>query len=92
MTLEPQPLDPQYRSVTNPLGLQALQLPIAITDVVANGITVAGVVVGALSLVVRFRRARGTERRQLRWVALAAMLVAVAILVRWPAWPSAPRC
>jgi hypothetical protein len=38
-------------------------------------------VVGALSLVVRFRRARGTERQQRRWVALAAMLVAVAILV-----------
>ncbi|MDF2742576.1 MAG: hypothetical protein K0S88_3946, partial [Actinomycetia bacterium] len=30
------------------------------------------VVVGAGSLVVRFRRARGTERQQLRWVALAA--------------------
>jgi hypothetical protein len=81
VTLEPQPLDPAYRSVTNPLGLQALQLPIAITDVVASGITVAGVVVGALSLVVRFRRARGMERQQLRWVALAAMLVAVAILM-----------
>ena len=81
VTLEPQPLDPQYRSVTNPLGLQALQLPIAITDVVASGIAVAGVVVGALSLVVRFRRARGTDRQQLRWVALAAMLVAAAILV-----------
>jgi hypothetical protein len=81
VTLEPQPLDPEYRSVTNPLGLQALQLPIAITDIVASGITVAGVVVGALSLVVRFRRARGTERQQLRWVALAAMLAGVAILV-----------
>ena len=30
------------------------------------------VVVGAASLVVRFRRARGIERQQLRWVALAA--------------------
>jgi hypothetical protein len=75
VTLEPQPLDPAYRSMSNPLGLQALQLPIA------SGITVAGVVVGALSLVVRFRRARGIERQQLRWVALAAMLVPVAILV-----------
>jgi peptidoglycan/LPS O-acetylase OafA/YrhL len=38
-------------------------------------------VVGALSLVVRFRRARGTERQQLRWVALAAVLASLAILM-----------
>ena len=81
MTLEPEPLDPAYRSVTNPIGIEALQLPIAVTDVVASGITVAGVVVGALSLVVRFRRARGVERQQLRWVALAAVLASLAILV-----------
>jgi hypothetical protein len=81
VTLEPEPLDPAYRSVTNPIGLQALQLPIALTDVLASGITVAGVVVGALSLVVRFRRARGVERQQLRWVALAAVLASLTILV-----------
>jgi hypothetical protein len=81
LTLEPEPLEPAYRSVTNPLGLHALQLPIAITAVLASGITVAAVVVGALSLVVRFRRARGIERQQLRWVALAALLVTMTILV-----------
>jgi hypothetical protein len=58
-----------------------LRLPIAITDALASGITVAGVVVGALSLVVRFRRARSTEHQQLRWVALAAVLVVMTILV-----------
>jgi hypothetical protein len=42
---------------------------------------VAGRLVGALSLVVRFRRARGVERQQLRWVALAAVLASLAILV-----------
>jgi hypothetical protein len=105
VTLEPKPLDPAYRSVTNPLGLQALQLPIAITDVVASGITVVGVVVGALSLVVRFRRAHSVERQQLRWVALAAVLVALAILVAlagmgvgsevlitWAAASASPSC
>jgi type IV secretory pathway VirB6-like protein len=56
-------------------------LPITITHVVASGITVIGVVVGALSLVVRVRRARGTERQQLRRVALAAVLASLAILV-----------
>jgi hypothetical protein len=81
LTLEREPLDPTYRSVTNPLGLRALQLPMAITDTVASGITVVAVVVGALSLVVRFRRARGVERQQLRWVTLAAVLVSLAILM-----------
>jgi hypothetical protein len=36
------------------------------------------VVVAAGSLVVRFRRARGVERQQLRWLALAATLVVLA--------------
>jgi hypothetical protein len=80
LTLTPEPLDQAYGSVTNPLGLRDLQLPIRITHV-AVGVTVAAVVVGALSLVVRFRRARGTERQQLRWVALAAVLASLAILM-----------
>jgi hypothetical protein len=37
--------------------------------------------VAAASLVVRFRRASGTERQQLRWVALAANLVVPAAAV-----------
>ena len=80
LTLTPEPLDQVYGSVTNPLGLRDLQLPIRITHV-AVGVTVAAVVVGALSLVVRFRRARGTEHQQLRWVALAAVLASLAILM-----------
>ena len=81
LTLEREPLDPTYRSVTNPLGLRVLQLPMAIIHSVASGITILAVVVGALSLVVRFRHASGTERQQLRWVALAAVLASLAILV-----------
>jgi hypothetical protein len=81
LTLTPEPLDQAYRSVTNPLGLQALQAPITIIGHLAIAVIVAAVVVGALSLVVRFRRARGTERQQLRWVALAAVLASLAILM-----------
>ena len=44
-------------------------------------LTVAGLVVGAASLVVRFRRARGTERQQLRWLALAAALTGAGAAV-----------
>jgi hypothetical protein len=50
---------------------------VAVTVKIVNFATVF---LSALSLVVRFRRARGVERRQLKWVALAA-LVAAAILI-----------
>jgi hypothetical protein len=40
----------------------------------------AAVLVAAGSLVVRFRRAHGIERQQLRWVALAAGLAPLALL------------
>src|SRR6266545_4164733 len=44
-------------------------------------IVLATLVAAAGSLVVRFRRARGVERQQLRWLAVAAALGAVALLV-----------
>src|SRR4029450_178692 len=43
-------------------------------------VTVLGVLIGAGSLVVRFRRARGIERQQLRWVVLAPALTGVGML------------
>ena len=49
------------------LGLPALLL------------TILSVVVGGVSLVVRFRRARGVERQQLRWVASAAVVAAATL-------------
>jgi hypothetical protein len=44
-------------------------------------VTLLSVVVGGVSLVVRFRRARGEERQQLRWVASAAVVAAAAVPV-----------
>jgi MFS family permease len=89
VTLLPQPLDPDYQAVANPLGLRALEGPLFAAISVALGLTVVGVLVAAASLVVRFRHARATERQQLRWVAstaavvsLAATLVVVAMLTQ----------
>ena len=52
-----------------------------VVNQLALTVTTLAVVVGAASLVVRFRRARGVERQQLRWVASAAVLAVVGAVV-----------
>jgi uncharacterized membrane protein YfcA len=47
----------------------------AVTVAVATALF-AAIVISALSLVVRYRQAGGVERQQLKWFALAAVLVA----------------
>jgi len=64
----------------NPLSFTAgVVLPVGFQ--LAFAVSSLAVVVGTASLVVRFRRARGIERQQLRWVALAAVLVALGTVV-----------
>jgi hypothetical protein len=74
-------LDPPYPPLASPLAVHALAGPIKVASAVAMIVTIVVVVVAAGSLVLRFRRARGTERQQLRWVALAAALAPLAPLV-----------
>jgi hypothetical protein len=72
---------PPYQAAVGRVGIPAL------AGVVLAGIaagffgTVAGLLVGAGSLVARFRRARGAERQQLRWLALAAALTGLGAAV-----------
>jgi hypothetical protein len=75
------PFDPPYRSVPNPLAVPALTGPLRVVNVVASLVTALVVPVAAGSLMVRYRRASGTERLQLRWLALAAALTAGVVLV-----------
>jgi len=80
--VHPAPLYPEYPTIGNPLAVPAL--PRGLLDVAqaaAAVVVLASLVVGAVSLVGRFRRARGTERQQLRWLAWGAGLAAVLLLV-----------
>jgi hypothetical protein len=79
--LLPHPLNSDYQTLDNPLALRAFGGALLAALWVALAITVSAVLVAAGSLVVRFRRAHGVQRRQLRWVALAAAVVAPAALV-----------
>ena len=75
-------LDPRYQlEAGSPFDFRGLEGGLRIVNQVALTVTTLSVLVAAASLVVRFRRAGGTERRQLRWVALAAGLVALCGVV-----------
>jgi hypothetical protein len=70
------PFEEPFESVANPLAVSALAGPLPAVSAVALILTALGIPVGAASLVVRIRRSRGVERQQLRWLALAAALLA----------------
>ena len=77
--VQPDPLAPDYYG--NPLAVPALARALVVPAVAAVAVVMVSLLVGALSLVVRFRRARGVERLQLRWLAFAAALAAGLLLV-----------
>jgi hypothetical protein len=77
LVTDPRPLYPEHPAVGSPLAvpaLAALFLPSVL-------VTLLGLVVGAGSLLGRFRRAQSIERLQLRWLALAAALSAATLLL-----------
>jgi hypothetical protein len=79
--VDPQPLAPEHPTVGNPLAVPVpagVLLAVAAVDAV---VFLATLVAAAGSLVVRFRRARGVERQQLRWVAVGAAVVGGVALV-----------
>jgi hypothetical protein len=76
--VDPQPLVPEHPEVGNPL---AVAVPAGLlVAAVAALIVLAALLVAAGSLVLRFRRAKGVERQQLRWLAVGAALAALALL------------
>jgi hypothetical protein len=77
----PKPGHQSFQTVDNPLDLHGLSGVALIAYQAASTVTIIAFVLAAASLVVRFRRARGTERQQLRWVALATVVVALLFVV-----------
>src|SRR5512132_1994957 len=74
-------LDPQLLLASSPFSDRALGGVLLVATRVALVVTALAVAVAAGSLVLRFRRAQGVERQQLRWVALAATLMVLAVPV-----------
>jgi hypothetical protein len=77
--VQPDPLAPEY--LGNPLAVPALAPALLVAGLAGALVVAVGLLVGAGSLLLRFRRARGVERLQLRWLALAAGCASVLLLV-----------
>jgi hypothetical protein len=75
------PLDPRYQVLGGPFDLRGQGGMLLVVNQLALAVTTLAVVVGGGSLVVRFRRAQGVERQQLRWVAWAAALAVLGAVV-----------
>jgi hypothetical protein len=78
--VDPAPLRPEYPDIGSPLAVPVLAGPLNAL-VAAAFVVLVALVVAAVSLLARFRRATGLERQQLRWLTFAAALASVAMLV-----------
>ena len=67
------------QAVANPLAIDALAGPLLMMRTLSFAVAGLAIPIGAWSLVVRFRRARGVERQQLRWLSVGVAPVAVAV-------------
>jgi hypothetical protein len=81
VALSPRSADRLIEAVDSPLDLRALDGGLLIAYQAAFAVIITAFVGAAGSLVGRFRRARGVERQQLRWVALATVLIALLAVV-----------
>jgi hypothetical protein len=73
--------DPRLLVTNSPFSTRALGGVLVVATQVALAVAALAVAAAAGSLLVRFRRARGIERQQLGWVALAAALMVLAVPV-----------
>jgi signal transduction histidine kinase len=74
-----------FPGVPNPFGLDGAGWIRSFGDLVM--LTFAGALVGAIaSLAIRYRRSRGDERQQLKWLLLALSLLAASFIIGVPYW------
>jgi len=89
-SLRPGSLDVPFATVSSPLAVPATRGLMDAANIVGWVLVVAGIALGAASLLVRLRRARGIERQQLKLVlAVGALFATVTTLVMatWFVWP-----
>ena len=70
-----------YPSVPNPVGIAGFRSAVGPLTAVSGLLMLAGFAASVVAIVFRFRRSEGIERSQLKWLAYAGALVAVAAAV-----------
>jgi len=81
-----------YPGLANPLGIGGAVGEILTTvETVGNGILPFAVLASIASTIVRFRRSRGRERLQLKWVVYTAALTATSFLISFILPEAVPR-
>lgn len=89
--LWPGPLDPPRDGIRSPLALPASYETVLGPVRLATAIVVgAALVVAGVSLLVRFHRSRGQERRRLLWLAIAVVPLPVFVVTAFLASPDHP--
>ena len=76
--LRPGPLE-DYPEVTNPYGVDGLVVDLLTGFAVL--LVVVGIAGSSASLILRFRRARGEERQQMKWIAFAGAVAGLCVIV-----------
>ena len=82
--LAPGPIDGLTRGVRpirNPLGITSWRGVLSITTTVGGALVVVFLVSAIVDLVVRYRRSVGEQRLQMRWLAIAAPVLPVAMIL-----------
>ena len=80
-----------YESIDNPYGIEALGGIFRVVGAASGYLLLMTALASAFSVVVRFRRSRGDERRQIKWVAYAGALVALVIIAQLAAETTLPE-
>ncbi len=77
LSLEPGTLDERnYPGARNPVGVEGSGSLLEATTTVGTGLTLVALLLAVVSMIVRFRRSRGVERQQLKWVVYAGAVAA----------------
>jgi signal transduction histidine kinase len=83
--LSPGALEDPFQGIENPWGVEGLRAPLGVLRAVSGFVNNALVLTAFASLVVRFRRSAGEERRQLMWLGLVALPVPLLFAVTFVA-------
>lgn len=82
MMTVPRPMDRPYQDLAHPFGTMSYSLSIGLR-VLAFPLLIAAMLLGAISLVLRYRRGDERTRRQIKWLVLALPLLPITVLLSW---------